>query len=91
MALLYVLAILNGNTMPDDLDAILENSACYNCTSSTQKLQIIVSNLATLASATFEVNDVLDNAACLPCMSSGQVDAAIVQLLCTYLASLNVQ
>lgn len=91
MLRLYLWAALVGYTLPDDLQDILDASACNTCLSKTQMKR---GELAMMAHAVAEIVDlptVVDAAKCLPCVQPQQIQAAVNWLECQYWQSLNAQ
>lgn len=71
--------------MPDDLDALIENSKCWACTSSKQKLEAAV---IVLGQFIFEEGpqetQVTEMLACLRCVDDEHIDAALIFLICSF-------
>lgn len=90
MVILWALAKLEGTyTLPGDLDHLLEDTACWNCMSDSDLLRAIAILLAQKASRNESILDFWDEVKCLPCADPKALRAAIVPLLCQYLATLN--
>lgn len=90
MVILWALAKLEGTyTLPEDLPTLLEDTACWNCVSDSDLLRSIAILLAQKASRSdLDITDFWDEVKCLPCADPKALRAAIVPLLCQYLASL---
>lgn len=73
-----------GYTLPDELDELLEDSACFNCTVAASETEMLKFELAILAHYLSEesLSDIASKVKCLPCLKPGQINAATLYLQC---------
>lgn len=82
--LVYLLSVLEGTyTLPAQLSALLDASACHKCTSDKQKLEGIDAILASeLTQETVE--QLRDRIRCMVCLDPDSLKAAAIYLICRY-------
>lgn len=91
MVELWLWALANNLTLPDDLDEILEASQCWTCLSDTQRYRAWMTTLANqFVSEDNTPEGVIQTLGCLNCMKPGQIKAAIGYLQCKYINGLRV-
>lgn len=79
-----------GYTMPDDLDTLLEQSACNECGLNGNTTRRMIMEIVAMANGLIPqegVPEVASKMRCLPCLQPGQIDAMISFLKCKYWAS----
>lgn len=93
--LVVIMADLIGTyTLPADTATLLSDSACYNCMSKKQLLQVAVTIWATIAygrDMSTTVEEMRNKIKCLLCANPQQIDAALTQLTCGLIDYLNPQ
>jgi hypothetical protein len=81
----FVLALAAGTdnyTLPDNLNTLLENSACFTCLSDKQLLQALVSAYVEDNLPELTIEEIRERIKCLNCATPKQVKAAMVYLTC---------
>lgn len=85
MVELFLWATKAGYTLPDDLDDLLRDSACWNCTDVGDKRRL-EGRVASLANSMTEqlgaIADIIEAMKCIPCIKLGQLDSAITYAFC---------
>lgn len=84
--LVIILADVAGYNMPDDLQDLLEDSACFRCPSDREKLQMIVSKFIHEYEENWEnMDQVRDEIKCVLCIDEASLKGLLVHLLCHYI------
>jgi hypothetical protein len=91
LLMVIVLALMEANnfTVADDLQTLLETTACANCSPDGQRLQAIAAVLANTFLTRDTIEQIKTDGACLPCMQPGQLKSLIVYLFCLYFTTPN--
>lgn len=85
--LIYIMSELFASySLPDDMAALMEDSACYTCMSKKQLMQVTVTIWATMLYGERQeipdINTLRDEIKCLLCSTPAQLDAALAQVTC---------
>ena len=83
--LLYLMILESSRDLREELTIkkVMADSACWNCTTKTQRLQALI----TLLASGFEElspETVTEEVKCLNCASESQIQAAIMYLFCRW-------
>lgn len=84
MVELLMLAEINGYTLPDDLNQLLEDSAGFMSLSEKQKKQAEITAMAVQADNVDGIPALIEKINCLQCATSGQVAAITALLQCQF-------
>ena len=86
MVLLYLWAILEGYTLPADLDKLLEDSVCNNCVSgpTKEREQEVMAMADAILSERETPTSVIEALKCVRCLKPDQIESALTFLKCKF-------
>lgn len=86
LAVLVLVAnqLIGTYNLPEELDDLFSDSACFTCLSDKQKFQAIISAMSTVAyeRSGKTIDEVRDEIKCMLCAPPGVLKGAAVLLLC---------
>jgi hypothetical protein len=84
--MIYILAEVDGYSIPDDTEALLAEAACFSCLSDREKLNVLVTKLISLVDdEEYEGTEVFDDMKCLLCIDERTMKAILTLLICKFI------
>lgn len=83
LVLLYIFMWINYDE--NDLEGVLADSTCWDCTSDKQKLEALVNMFGNVfIGEELNLQQLFERLACLKCVEPGRIKGAIVYELCKF-------